>query len=342
MTPSLPPTTARDRELLDRLSQHEPLSTSELRLLFFTGLRTCRERLARLEAHDFLTGVYPTRAHRGGRTEALWFLSPNGRRMIAAPARRPPGLSIPDLEHRRATAGFFLELVERSLTRCEEGLYRWLGEQQAQQGTGPTVRPDGYGRYLLPDGEIAFYLEIDRGSEPTRRVKTKLDAYRQALAADPHRAPREHPARLRRAPPARQPRAVRATRPAVGMGHHRPRALHAPPRPRPAADIHRAASRTPPRRPPRHRLPRAPLAPPRPHDHHPTAGGMSAPRGPRECAPATRPARRHARPCARERRGGDPPADTPRPARRAARGARRACPESAASGGAVRALRSPR
>jgi Replication-relaxation len=187
MTPSLPPTTARDRELLDRLSQHEPLSTSELCLLFFTGLRTCRERLARLEADDFLTRVYPTRAHRGGRTEALWFLSPNGRRMIDAPARRPPGLSIPDLEHRRATAGFFLELVERSLTRSEEGLYRWLGEQQAQQGTGPTVRPDGYGRYLLPDGEIAFYLEIDRGSEPTRRVKTKLDAYRQALAADPHR-----------------------------------------------------------------------------------------------------------------------------------------------------------
>ncbi len=67
------------------------------------------------------------------------------------------------------------------------GLYRWLGEQHAQQGTGPAVRPDGYGRYLLPDGEIAFYLEIDRGSEPTRRVKAKLDAYQQALAADPHR-----------------------------------------------------------------------------------------------------------------------------------------------------------
>jgi hypothetical protein len=49
------------------------------------------------------------------------------------------------------------------------------------------VRPDGYGRYLLADGEITFYLEIDRATEPTRRVKAKLDAYRQALAADPHR-----------------------------------------------------------------------------------------------------------------------------------------------------------
>jgi hypothetical protein len=185
--PSLIAVTARDRELLDRLSEHEPLSTSELCLLFFTGVRACRERLVKLEAKDLLTRVYPARDHRGGRTEALWFLSPNGRRTLGASQRRPPGLSIPDLEHRRATARFFLGLVERSLSRPGEGVYRWLGEQQAQQGTGPTVRPDGYGRYLRPDSEITFYLEIDRTTESTRRVKAKLDAYRQALAADPHR-----------------------------------------------------------------------------------------------------------------------------------------------------------
>jgi hypothetical protein len=187
MTPSLPPVTVRDRELLDRLSQHEPLSTSELHLLFFTGLRTCRRRLSRLEAAGLLVRVFPTRSTRGGSAEALWFLSPNGRRVIGAPARRLPGLSIPDLEHRRAAAAFFLELVKRSLPRREEGLYSWLGEQQAQEGTGASVRPDGYGRYLLPNGEVTFYLELDRGSEPARRIKTKLDAYRQALAADPHR-----------------------------------------------------------------------------------------------------------------------------------------------------------
>jgi hypothetical protein len=179
--------TVRDRELLDRLAQHEPLSTSELHLLFFSGLRTCRRRLLKLETQNLLTRVYPTRDHRGGRTEALWFLSPHGRRMIGAPVRRPPGLSIPDLEHRRATARFFLALIERSLTRHDEGLYNWLGEQQAQQGTGAAVRPDGYGRYLLPDGEITFYLEIDRATEPARRVKAKLDAYKHALAADPNR-----------------------------------------------------------------------------------------------------------------------------------------------------------
>jgi hypothetical protein len=171
MTLTLAALTIRDRELLDRLSQSEPLSTSELRLLFFSGVRTCRERLVKLEAHDLLLRVYPARSHRGGRSEALWFLSTNGRRAIGAPARRPPGLSIPDLEHRRAVARFFLALIERSLIRPGEGLCRWLGEQQAQQGTGASVRPDGYGRYLLPDGEVTFYLEVDRATEPTRRVK---------------------------------------------------------------------------------------------------------------------------------------------------------------------------
>ena len=187
MTPGIAAVTVRDRELLDRLSQSEPLSTSELRLLFFSGVRACRRRLLKLEAQDLLLRVYPAGSHRGGRSEALWFLSPAGRRAIGAPSRRPPGLSIPDLEHRRAVARFFLALIELSLARPGEGLFRWLGEQQAQQGTGASVRPDGYGRYLLADGEITFYLEIDRATEPARRVKAKLDAYRQALAADPHR-----------------------------------------------------------------------------------------------------------------------------------------------------------
>jgi hypothetical protein len=187
MTAILTPTTVRDRELLDRLCEHEPLSTSEVCLLFFSGLRTCRRRLLTLETQGMLTRVYPARSHRGGRTEALWFLSANGRRVIGAPTRRMPGLSIPDLEHRRTVARFFLGLVERGLTRPEEGLYRWLGEQRAQQGTGATVRPDGYGRYLLPHGEITFYLEVDRGTETIRRVKDKLAAYQHALASDPHR-----------------------------------------------------------------------------------------------------------------------------------------------------------
>jgi hypothetical protein len=181
-----PSLTIRDRAILHRLGEHEPLTTSELRLLFFTGLRTCQTRLKLLEASRLLCRVYPARSNRGGKSEPLWFLSPHGRHTIAAPSRRAPGLSIPDLEHRRAVARFFLTLIERSLTHEDEGLYTWYGETRAAEGVGGgPLRPDGYGRYLLPDGELTFYLELDRGTEPARRVTAKLTAYQKALANDP-------------------------------------------------------------------------------------------------------------------------------------------------------------
>lgn len=180
--------TGRDLAILHQLAEHEPLTTSELQLLFFTGLRTCQARLKQLEDSDLLCRVYPARSRRGGTSEPLWFLSPDGRRAIGAPSRRPPALSIPDLDHRRAVAGFFLALIKRSLTSSAEGLYTWYGETRAAAGVGGgPLRPDGYGRYLLPDGEVTFYLELDRGTESARRVAAKLVAYQRALANDPER-----------------------------------------------------------------------------------------------------------------------------------------------------------
>lgn len=177
--------TERDRELLVRLDEHEPLSTSELRLLFFSGESRCRRRLRALRAEELLVRVFPARAERGGSEEALWFLSAEGRRLLGAPARRGPGLSLPDLEHRRAVARFFCGLVERSIGRKDEGLWSWRGERSCERGLRGAGRPDGYGRYLLPHGEITFYLELDRGTETRARLRAKLDAYLKALAANP-------------------------------------------------------------------------------------------------------------------------------------------------------------
>jgi hypothetical protein len=179
--------TERDKEILSRLAEHEPLSSSELSLLFFTGERSARLRLCHLEDNGLLERVYPARSRRGGGTEALWFLSAAGRRAIGAPQRRPPGLSIPDLEHRRAVARFFRQLVARSLNSKDEGLWSWLGERSAERALGGSVRPDGFGRYLLLGGEILFHLELDRGTEPGRRVGEKLSRYPPALANDEKR-----------------------------------------------------------------------------------------------------------------------------------------------------------
>ena len=104
------PLTDRDRALLAQLAEHEPLATSELLLLFFTGPRTCRQRLMRYEGSELLLRVYPA-AGRRGTGEALWFLTAKARLLLAAPTRRTPSLSLPDLEHRRAVARFYCALV---------------------------------------------------------------------------------------------------------------------------------------------------------------------------------------------------------------------------------------
>src|SRR6266540_2437826 len=44
--------------------------------------------------------------------------------------------------------------------------------------------PLATGRYLLASGELTFYLELDRGTEPAKRVGAKLATYTTALATD--------------------------------------------------------------------------------------------------------------------------------------------------------------
>ena len=97
---------------------------------------------------------------------------------------RIDGYSVRQRPYVRAVTRFFCGLVERSLTRSEEGLWSWRGERTSERALGGAVRPDGFGRYLLPAGEIIFYLELDRGTEPGGRVGDKLRRYPPALAND--------------------------------------------------------------------------------------------------------------------------------------------------------------
>lgn len=80
-----------------------------------------------------------------------------------------------DLEANR----FFTKLAAAARDLPDQGLYHWVGEATCRaayerQGSPPS---DGWGRYLLPDREIAFDLEWDRGSEHARRIRTKASGY---------------------------------------------------------------------------------------------------------------------------------------------------------------------
>ena len=88
------------------------------------------------------------------------------------------------LRHQLAVNAFFCALARaarRSGGRRE--LACWQGDKTAKR-TGyndlPCVRPDGYGVWAEDGGELPFFLELDRGTEPLEQLAGKLDGYAQA------------------------------------------------------------------------------------------------------------------------------------------------------------------
>src|SRR5205085_7672965 len=69
----------------------------------------------------------------------------------------------------------------RSRAHPGGGLWGGPGEARAEQGSGGRIRPDGSGGYLPPSSEVTFCLELDRATEPGKRVGEKLAGYTRAL-----------------------------------------------------------------------------------------------------------------------------------------------------------------
>jgi hypothetical protein len=77
---------------------------------------------------------------------------------------------------------FFVALAAASRSLRPQGLYHWVGERGCWRAyaeaheLGPI--PDGWGRYLLPEGEVIFFLEWDRGTLKRARIRSKATYYR--------------------------------------------------------------------------------------------------------------------------------------------------------------------
>jgi len=73
----------------------------------------------------------------------------------------------------------FVDLARTTSTMPTLGLYHWVGEHGIRRAyaeeRGPV--PDGWGRMLVGERELFLHLELDRGSEHTRRLHGKLAAY---------------------------------------------------------------------------------------------------------------------------------------------------------------------
>jgi len=84
---------------------------------------------------------------------------------------------------------FFVDLVQATRDLPNVGLYHWVGDHGVRRGyasEGERVPlPDGWGRLMVDDRELFIHLEWDRGSEQTRRLHGKLQAYVTYFRARP-------------------------------------------------------------------------------------------------------------------------------------------------------------
>ena len=183
--------TARDIAILTALDQYRYLDRKQIQHLFFHGPRPCQIRLKYLTTRHVLVswhvrlqpGLHPR--------PSVYLLSTRGARLLARLFQVDQGPPVRRAEHARTRAyhvmhdleanAFFVALARASATISDQGLYHWVGERGCwrtyQEAHEPGPIPDGWGRYLLPEGEVIFYLEWDRGTLPRARLRSKVNYY---------------------------------------------------------------------------------------------------------------------------------------------------------------------
>jgi hypothetical protein len=187
--------TDRDRHLCRLLREHRVFTTSQLRDLAFGSLNVAQHRLVALARLGVLERFRPVWRHGGGSAPWHYVLGPAGAAVLAAeqattPAqlgyRRDRTLAIAHsqrLSHQVGVNGFFTALAARARRHPDTELRAWLSERACAERWGHVVRPDGYGHWRDPTGEVDFLLEYDTGTEPLERLLAKVDAYTELATA---------------------------------------------------------------------------------------------------------------------------------------------------------------
>jgi len=183
--------TSRDIAILMALDQYRYLDRQLLQDLFFEGPRSCQLRLRYLTSQDLVicwqAVLQPGRQPR----PSVFLLSARGASLLGRVCQSPRGPFVWRAEHARTRAfhldhdlganGFFVALARASRALDGEGLYHWVGERTCrrvyEEEGQPGPIPDGWGRYLVPEGEVVFFLEWDRGTEQRRRLRMKVSRY---------------------------------------------------------------------------------------------------------------------------------------------------------------------
>ncbi len=197
-------TTERDREIARLLYRQKILTTEQMRLLFFSSLRRCQDRLLWLHRHRVIDRFYPSGPFALGKPQAHWLLDEVGAYLVAARLGRERKSLAWDrqqdfhahaqLAHRLETNAFACALIAATADEPELWVSEWglAWEAIARHWQKPPyemVRPDASITLSRSFGLIAIALEWDRATEPMATLISKIERY-EATLKDAHTAPR--------------------------------------------------------------------------------------------------------------------------------------------------------
>lgn len=196
----------RDYALAHLLHDHRTLTTAHITATLFTSTRTCRNRLAALRALGFIDSFIPVRP--GGRLPLHWLPGSLSARYVAlATGAKPPTAkalreqqdrivaATAHLAHTDATNQVFIDLIAAARTTSGTRLTRWWPAATIASATGRRVHPDGHGVWRQNNVQVAWFLEMDLGTEfsggygPLRSPEPRVSAA-QRLMSGRYRAPR--------------------------------------------------------------------------------------------------------------------------------------------------------
>ena len=183
---------SRDIAALTALHQYRYLDREQLRLLLHSqSPRPCQRQLHKLRDLG-LAHMWHLKPRVGARTEepTVWLISKRGARLLAAHLDQAPGPYVRraadawtncwHVTHDLEANGFLVRLAAAAAPLAIEGLYHWTGEESCRsiyRTRGAAIAPDGWGRYLIPGGEVLLLLEWDRGTESPSRLRAKFSTY---------------------------------------------------------------------------------------------------------------------------------------------------------------------
>ena len=191
--------------MLDFLARYRELRREQLQRALFPSMATANKRLRWLYQQGLVGRTFLPVLR--GSSQGIYTLTKKGAERLAAHQQHDPDTlswrpargerSAFFLEHRLAINDVRLafELAAgrtgRSLTwQSEPGCHRRfsLWDPEKRQERRFFLGPDAYARTTGPDGSVAFFLEVARGTEGHRRLVDKVQTYLALSASGKYQA----------------------------------------------------------------------------------------------------------------------------------------------------------